>query len=82
MLKMVRTTASMRAKVAYGPVPSTIGSGPKINTAPKETGVPCKKVDITMKMTPIRINRKLRKKSLNRKDDWSISDSPDSLSRT
>lgn len=65
-LKMVRITASIIAKVAYGPVPSIIGSGPRINTTPAEAGVSCTTADIIMKMAPIKINRKLVRKSLKK----------------
>ena len=68
MLRMVRITTSIRAKVAYGPVPSIIGSGPRINTTPAEMGASSKKADITMKITPIKINRTPKRKNL-KKDD-------------
>ena len=66
MLKIVRMKASIRAKVAYGPVPSIIGSGPMINTPPAEMGVSSKTTDIIMKITPTKISRKLKRKSLKK----------------
>jgi len=79
MLKTVKTTASKRAKVAYGPAPSIIGSGPKNTTTPAETGVPIK-FDITTNTTPAKINRKLKRRSLN-KVDWKTQNPPDSSLR-
>ena len=68
MLKMVKITASTRAKVAYGPIPRIIGIGPRTNTTPVEAGVPSNTAEITMNMTPMKINRKLKRKSLERND--------------
>jgi hypothetical protein len=62
ILKIVRITASIIAKFAYGPVPSIIGSVPRINTNPAEMGASSKTADIIMKMTPVKINRKLKRK--------------------
>jgi len=68
ILKMARITASIRAKVAYGSVPSIIGRGPRISTTPVEAGVPSKTADIIMKVPPIKINRKLKRKSFENND--------------
>jgi len=76
MLRMVRITASIRAKVACGPVPSIIGSGPKINTTPTDMGVSKKTADIAMKITPTKINRTPKRKSL-KKGNPKTSDSVD-----
>lgn len=53
-LEMVKITASIKAKVAFGPVPNIIGNGPKINTTPAETEVSSKRADIIMKSPPTR----------------------------
>lgn len=61
---IVKTKATITAKKAWGPAPTTMGIGPIRIIPPKLTVPSDKKIENSMKIIPRKINRKPRKTNL------------------